>query len=255
MATIGVDEVGRGCLAGPLVVVGVRVPAASAEALRAQFARGVVRDSKAFAGAAARDRALAAALAALPEAPAASVWVAGAARVDRDANILRTTMAGMEAVLDALAPAGAGGAAAVAAVLVDGPRCTWARAHAPAPRCCVRGDREHAEIALASMVAKHCRDAWMGRWCAARPAEAARFGFARNQGYGTATHLAALGAPGAAACADMHRRSFLRRFPGLAFAPAAPGPGPSADACELAGLAWVATAAEAADDDGGGRDC
>ncbi|MEZ5800015.1 MAG: ribonuclease HII [Nitratireductor sp.] len=70
----------------------------------------------------------------------------------------------------------------------------------------VKGDQKSVSIAAASIVAKVMRDRMMTRACAEFPA----YGFSRHAGYGTARHLAAIAAHGAT---PLHRLSFapLRR--------------------------------------------
>lgn len=174
----GVDEAGRGPLAGPVMAAAVMLdPARPIDGLR---------DSKKLS-AAARER-----LADLIRERAAAWCVAEASVAEIDAmNILNATMLAMQRAV-------AGLGCAPDEVLVDGNRCPkWAwRSQAV-----VKGDDRVAAIAAASILAKTARDAFMGRLHEAYPV----YGFAQHMGYGTAVHLDALKAHGAC---PQHRRSF-----------------------------------------------
>lgn len=174
----GVDEAGRGPLAGPVVAAAVMLdPARPVDGLR---------DSKKLS-AAARER-----LADLIRERAAAWCVAEASVAEIDAaNILQATMLAMQRAV-------AGLGRAPDDVWVDGNRCpNWGwRSQAV-----VKGDDKVAAIAAASILAKTTRDAFMCHLHEAYPA----YGFARHMGYGTAAHLAALKAHGAC---PQHRRSF-----------------------------------------------
>ena len=69
----------------------------------------------------------------------------------------------------------------------------------------MHGDALSYSIAAASILAKVSRDRYMEEQDALYPA----YGFARNKGYGTAEHIAALRAHGPC---PLHRRSFIGRF-------------------------------------------
>jgi ribonuclease HII len=174
----GVDEAGRGPLAGPVMAAAVMLdPARPIDGLR---------DSKKLS-AAARER-LADAI--RERAAAWCVAEASVAEIDR-LNILHATMLAMQRAV-------AGLARAPDEVWVDGNRCpNWAwRSQAV-----VKGDDKVAAIAAASILAKTSRDQFMCRLHEEFPA----YGFAKHMGYGTAAHLAALQAHGAC---PQHRRSF-----------------------------------------------
>jgi len=174
----GVDEAGRGPLAGPVTAAAVMLdPARPIDGLR---------DSKKLS-AAARER-LADAI--RERAAAWCVAEASVAEIDR-LNILQATMLAMQRAV-------AGLGRAPDEVMVDGNRCpNWAwRSQAV-----VKGDDTIAAIAAASILAKTARDQFMCRLHDDYPA----YGFAQHMGYGTAAHLAALKAHGAC---PQHRRSF-----------------------------------------------
>lgn len=176
----GVDEAGRGPLAGPVAVAAVILPSDGSFDLP-------VNDSKALT-AHQRDTLYEA----LTHSPAIrwSVVLKSAEEIDR-INILRATHAGMrEAVLNL------GNDVEVA--LVDG----LSVSDFPVPaKFIVKGDARSASIAAASIIAKVTRDRYMSELDAQYPG----YGFAKHKGYGTAEHLNALQALGP--CPE-HRRSF-----------------------------------------------
>jgi ribonuclease HII len=174
----GVDEAGRGPLAGPVMAAAVMLdPERPIDGLR---------DSKKLS-ATARER-----LANEIRQHAAAWCVAEASVAEIDQlNILQATMLAMQRAV-------AGLGRAPDEVMVDGNRCpNWAwRSQAV-----VKGDDKVAAIAAASILAKTVRDQFMCTLHDDYPA----YGFAQHMGYGTAAHLAALQAHGAC---PQHRRSF-----------------------------------------------
>lgn len=174
----GVDEAGRGPLAGPVIAAAVVLPP--------NFDPAGVRDSKKLSPAG-RARALARIE---TEALAVGIGIADANEIDR-LNILRATHEAMRRAVAALCffPD---------AVLVDG---------LPVPglheRCValVKGDDKSVSVAAASIVAKVTRDRMMAACHEAFPA----YDFARHKGYGTPAHLAELAEHGPC---PLHRRSF-----------------------------------------------
>jgi ribonuclease HII len=174
----GVDEAGRGPLAGPVMAAAVMLdPGQPIDGLR---------DSKKLS-AAARER-----LADEIRLRAVAWCVAEASVAEIDQlNILQATMLAMQRAV-------AGLGRAPDDVWVDGNRCpNWAwRSQAV-----VKGDDKVAAIAAASILAKTTRDQFMCRLHTDFPA----YGFAQHMGYGTAAHLAALQTHGAC---PQHRRSF-----------------------------------------------
>lgn len=174
----GVDEAGRGPLAGPVVAAAVILDELNPIAGLA--------DSKTLT--AARREALYDEIRA--KALCCSVAEASVEEIDQ-INILQATMLAMRrAVLGLrLKPA---------RVLVDGNRLPQLDVPADA---IVKGDAKVAAISAASILAKVTRD----RWCAQLHAEYPQYGFAGHKGYGTAEHLAALAQHGAC---PQHRRSF-----------------------------------------------
>lgn len=177
----GVDEVGRGPLAGPVLAAAVLFPSGVPRRLAAHL-----HDSKQLC-AQARD----VAYRMLRDSDAEiGIGAASVAEIDR-INILHASLLAMRrAVLRLPGPPDL--------VLVDGNRPP-ALHPGPAIRCVIGGDARCLSIAAASIVAKVMRDRLMTRLAARWPG----YGWERNAGYGTAAHRAALGALGA----TRHHRS------------------------------------------------
>ncbi len=165
----GVDEVGRGPLAGPVVAAAVMFSRRPPRGLAA-----LLDDSKKLT-AAAREIAHAE----LRSCPGIQIAVAAASvgEIGR-LNILHASLLAMSRAVSRLP-------VAPELVLVDGNRCP---AMACAAQAVVGGDAECLSIAAASIVAKVTRDRLMQRLSQRFPG----YGWDRNAGYGTATHRAAL---------------------------------------------------------------
>jgi ribonuclease HII len=175
----GVDEAGRGPLAGPVVVAAVILDPARPIAGLA--------DSKALT--AARREYLAVEI--RQNALAFAICAVEAIEIDQ-LNILAATMAGMSRAVAALATQ-------PALALIDGNRVPH---DLPCRgRAIVRGDATEASISAASILAKTERDRIMCELDLVHPG----YGFARHKGYPTAAHVEALIQLGP--CAQ-HRRSF-----------------------------------------------
>lgn len=174
----GVDEAGRGPLAGPVyaacVVLDPHRPIAG------------LRDSKKLAPG--RRAALAETIR-----RSAAAWALGRAEVEEidRLNILQASLLAMARAVAALG-------LRPDRVLVDGRDCP---ALEVAVEAIIRGDDRVPEIAAASILAKTARDEEMQRLDALYPL----YGFGRHKGYPTPAHLAALGRHGVS---PVHRRSF-----------------------------------------------
>ncbi len=174
----GVDEAGRGPLAGPVFAAAVMLDPARPIAGLA--------DSKALS-AKNRER-----LAALIKEHALAWAVAESSVAEIDTlNILRASLLAMARAVAALRPQ-------PEAIEVDGLHCP---AVAMPARAIVRGDAQVAAISAASILAKTARDAELLRLHALFP----QYGLDRHKGYPTAAHLDALEKHGVTV---IHRRSF-----------------------------------------------
>ena len=174
----GVDEAGRGPLAGPVVAAAVILdPDAIPEGLD---------DSKKLSA----SRRAALDIVIRECAVGVGVGMASVEEID-SLNILWATMLAMQRAVDSLG-------CDVAHVLVDGNRCPQWRWPATAV---VGGDARCLSIAAASIIAKEARDRIMIEAAARHP----HYGWERNKGYGSASHLIALRQHGPT---PLHRRSF-----------------------------------------------
>jgi len=175
----GIDEAGRGPLAGPVV--------AAAAILPPKFRHKTLNDSKQLSEAQRNE--IYAELTANPE----FHWAVGISDVDviDHYNILRATWRAMQLALDGLT-------VHPDHVLVDGLRVPLIGATQTA---IVKGDAKSFSIAAASVVAKVTRDRMMLIIHEQFP----QYNFARHKGYGTPEHLAALGQYGPS---PVHRKSF-----------------------------------------------
>jgi ribonuclease HII len=165
----GVDEVGRGCLAGPVLAAAAIIPAAGLPPALV----GQIKDSKQLS---ARQRE-----ALFPELTARCAYAVAAASVAEIAqlNILHAAMLAMQRAVLALRPP-------PHTALIDGNRCP------PALPCAaqtiIRGDQQSLSIAIAAIIAKVTRDRLMADLSTIYP----HYGWERNAGYGTPQHLVAL---------------------------------------------------------------
>lgn len=174
----GVDEVGRGCLAGPVVAAAVILDPD-------RYIPGIC-DSKTTTELQ-RER-----LYTLITRKAVAWSVASAEPAEIDAiNIHRASLEAMRRAVMAIAPL-------PDMVLVDAFRIP--DLYMP-QRGVLHGDRRCSAIAAASIVAKVTRDREMLRYHATDP----RYGYDRHKGYATADHLSAVAQFGYSA---LHRRSF-----------------------------------------------
>lgn len=178
MSIAGVDEAGRGPLAGPVC--------AAAVILGDGFDGTGLADSKQLS--AARRDALAVRIR-----TGAQAWAVAWATVGEidELNILQATLLAMRRAVQGLR-------LKPVKVLVDGNRLPELDVLAEAV---VGGDAIVPAISAASIVAKVHRD----RWCAEQHALYPQYGFDAHKGYGTAEHLAALRTHGPC---PLHRRSF-----------------------------------------------
>jgi len=180
----GLDEAGRGPLAGPVVAACVVLPLPD---LSIPAALRGLTDSKRLSPT--RREAFVGILRSMPGVSIGVGW-ASAADIDR-INILQATRRAMARAVAAVHPA-------PDFVLVDGLPVD----ELPIPsRAIIRGDSASLSIAAASVVAKVVRDHRMAALDFRYPG----YGFARHKGYGTAAHMDALRRLGPC---PLHRRSF-----------------------------------------------
>lgn len=195
---IGVDEVGRGALAGDLLVAAATfLPGPLGDA-----ARAVSKDSKAFASRGSREAAF----------PIVERGTLHAYAVRSPLDIDRLNIRG--AVLDAFHEAASVLRARLGEVAVD---VLWDGKDRPllweagpwggSDRAVIKGDATVPEIAAASVLAKVTRDRWMVEWAGRHPG----YGWERNSGYGSAVHLEAIRVLG---LTPIHR-SWARKFAAL----------------------------------------
>ena len=174
----GVDEVGRGCLAGPVVAAAVILdPARPIEGLR---------DSKKLSAHKREELALEIKEKAL----AWSVAAMGPEVIDK-INILQATLEAMKAAVEKLP-------VEPDFVQVDGnklPKWKWLS------EAVVKGDDKVEWISAASIIAKTTRDGYMCKIAELYP----QYGFEHHVGYGTAEHIKALKAYGPT---PIHRKTF-----------------------------------------------
>ena len=180
----GVDEVGRGPLAGPVVCAAVILPFEEERRILG------IDDSKKLS--AKKREALAEQIRAAARAYA--IAEVDAATID-EINILQATRLCMKRAVDMLAPA-------ADMVLTDG---NMTLDITLPQRSIVKGDALVCSIGAASILAKVHRDALMAEYAAVYPG----YGFEKNAGYGTAAHIAAIKAQG---LTPIHRRSFTGKW-------------------------------------------
>ncbi|MBP6493929.1 MAG: ribonuclease HII [Rhodoferax sp.] len=174
----GVDEAGRGPLAGPVVAAAVILDEKNPiRGLADSKKLTALRREKLF------DEIRAKAL-------CCSIAEASVEEIDR-LNILQATMLAMRRAVEGLR-------LKPAKVLIDGNRIPVMDVLAEA---IVKGDALVPAISAASILAKVSRD----RWCAELDLAYPQYGFAGHKGYGTAEHLAALREHGAC---PQHRKTF-----------------------------------------------
>lgn len=188
MNCCGIDEAGRGPLAGPVYAAAVVLGASGA---------GIVGidDSKRLT-VVKRERV---AVEIKAHAAAWAIASASAEEVDR-LNILQATMLAMFRAVSQLPQAQLG------RIVIDGTQIPrdlrpWASARGLVVLAQPRADAEVREVGAASILAKTARDAYMLEVHTRFP----RYDFAAHKGYGTRVHMAALAEHGP--CAE-HRRSF-----------------------------------------------
>jgi ribonuclease HII len=179
----GIDEAGRGPLAGPVVVAGVIMPPDS-------MIEGV-NDSKKVSE---KKREKLYDLI-IEEALSYSVAIIGHDVID-EINILNATKAGVTQVVDGLD-------LKPDLIIIDALNHIDARGIPYEP--IIKGDAKCYNIAAASILAKVTRDRIMREWDKVYP----QYGFVAHKGYGTVAHIKALKEYGAC---PLHRKTFIKHF-------------------------------------------
>ena len=179
----GIDEAGRGPLAGPVVVAGVIMPQDSMIEW-VNYSKKVTekRREKLYD-------------LILDEAISYSIAVIGHDIIDK-INILNATKQGVTEVIDGLD-------VKPDLILVDALQHINTRGIPYEP--IIKGDAKCYNIAAASIIAKVTRDRIMREWDEIYP----QYGFISHKGYGTAKHIAAIKEYG---LCPIHRRSFTKRI-------------------------------------------
>ena len=178
----GVDEAGRGPLAGPVCAAAVILPTGLViEGLNdskklSEKKRGALYERI------------------VSEAVSYGIAFAGVEEIERT-DILSAALLAMNRAIAQLDPQ-------PALALVDG---NTTRSIAVSARSVIGGDGKCASIAAASILAKVTRDRFMVEMAEKYP----QYGFEKHKGYGTKAHYAALEAFGPC---EIHRLSFLRKF-------------------------------------------
>jgi ribonuclease HII len=179
----GVDEAGRGALAGPLYVAAVILPAG--------FRHPLLRDSKTLNPTQREEIALL-----IQEASVAYVIVEVPVEVIERLNVLRATLWGMAQAIERLP-------VRPALVHIDGPYAPPLSGYRIETH--IKGDTLYPEIAAASILAKTARDARLRELHQHYP----HYHWAQNKGYPTPQHKEAIRKHGPS---PLHRPSFLRKL-------------------------------------------
>lgn len=180
---IGIDEAGRGALAGPVSVAAVVMPAG--------FNHPLIKDSKLLSEAERQE----AREIVLANAVAYHVTLISADQIE-ETNILRATMQGMYDCLSYLDDH----AHRFDFILVDGDQ--FHGYHGVPYETVVGGDNKYVSIAAASILAKTTRDNFMREMSKQYP----DYGWGSNKGYGTKQHINAIKEHGKT---PYHRHSFI----------------------------------------------
>ena len=178
----GIDEVGRGPLAGPVVAGAVILPKDSQILY--------LNDSKKLTEK--RREELYEVI--MQEAVAVGIGIVSPARID-EINILQATYEAMRKAVEQLS--------VVPDLLLNDAVTIPEMPYRQVP--IVKGDAKSVSIAAASVIAKVTRDRLMMQYDKILP----EYGFAQNKGYGSQSHIEALKRVGAS---PIHRRSFIKNF-------------------------------------------
>lgn len=179
----GVDEAGRGCLAGPVFAAAVILPAG--------YQHSALNDSKKI------PESTREALRIHIEAHALAFGVGSASNEEIDQhNILQASFLAMHRAIDQLV-------VKPEWLLIDGNR--FREYPSISHNCLIKGDGRYKSIAAASVLAKTYRDKHMKKLALQYP----QYCWLKNKGYGTQAHLTAINHHG---LSPQHRLSFTKAF-------------------------------------------
>jgi ribonuclease HII len=178
---VGVDEAGRGCLAGPVVAAAVILPK--------NYSNDELNDSKKLS--LAQRNKLKAELIANPKIKY-GIGVVSHTEIDQ-INILQATYLAMHRAIEQL------GVKKIDLLLIDGNR--FKPYHDIEHRCIIKGDGKYQAIAAASIIAKTHRDELMVNYHELYP----EYFLHKNKGYGSAQHVSAIQSYG---YTPIHRKTF-----------------------------------------------
>lgn len=183
-AVAGVDEAGRGPLAGPVVCAAVILPLEEENRiLGIDDSKKLTKKKREALSELIKERAIAYSISEVDEETIDAI------------NILQATRLGMKRAVEGLSHA-------PDFVLTDGNMTLEIE---PPQKSIVKGDALVCSIGAASILAKVYRDRLMERYAEEYP----EYGFERNAGYGTAEHIKAIGERG---ICKIHRRTFVKKF-------------------------------------------
>lgn len=196
----GVDEVGRGCLWGPLVTGAVIWPPESEWSDEVRSIAQEIKDSKKLTEKK-RNR-LATKI--KDYAIDTAIGVVEPHEIDELGMSLSNQTAFARAVTNLTVEPDR--------LLVDGILPLNGKDWSKEQHTVIDGDANYIPIAAASIVAKVYRDTWIETWCAEHKDIGERYGLASSKGYGTAVHRNAVKQYGPH---ELHRRLFLRKILGF----------------------------------------
>ena len=183
-AVAGVDEAGRGPLAGPVVCAAVILPLEEEKRiLGIDDSKKLTKKKREALSELIKERAVAYSISEVDEGTIDAI------------NILQATRLGMKRAVEGLS-------LSPDFVLTDG---NMTLEIDPPQKSIVKGDALVCSIGAASILAKVYRDRLMERYAEEYP----EYGFERNAGYGTAEHIKAIGERG---ICKIHRRTFVKNF-------------------------------------------
>ncbi len=193
---LGIDEVGRGCLAGPVVAACVAIDWQNLSRIQELDTKIPLRDSKKMTRKQRKE-----ASEVLREAVLGfGIGEVSAQDID-EMNILQATFLAMKRAVDHLAHSERVPDLSLATYLIDGnakvPGVSWNQTTV------IGGDDKIFSIAAASILAKEYRDSLLEEFDTAYP----EYGFAQHKGYGTKLHYAAIAKHG---ITPLHRKTFLK---------------------------------------------